>query len=266
MVPTPGSLSKSIVPPCFSSMISLEIESPCPVPSPTGFVVKPASNAFAFCSGVMPRPVSAIEMCTMPPSSRVRTVIFPSPSIACAGIHQQIQEHLVQHLRIALDLGQLAEIGLHRDALAELRLRQLEGVAQMLVQIHLARLGAVDAGKASSARGSRSGSARRRSGPPPPGSGRCATIRRAFSIDSGRPSASSGSSISSERRITSVFEKIEPIGRIDLVHDAGQQPADGGHLVQFGSRRTHCSTSLRKRFTRVEKIAEVISLLSDSRS
>ena len=38
---------------------------------------------FGLLLGVMPRPVSAIEMCTSPPSSRVRTVIFPSPSIAC---------------------------------------------------------------------------------------------------------------------------------------------------------------------------------------
>src|SRR5262249_31088247 len=55
--------------------------------------------------------------------------------------------------------------------------------------------------------------------------------------------------------------------RIDFVDDARQQTSDRRHLMQFGGGgRRHCSTSLRNRLTSVEKMAEVISLLSERRS
>ena len=106
----------------------------------------------------------------------------------------------------------------------------------MLVEIDLAAARRRPRAKCSSARGSRSGSARTRSGPPRPGCWQVAEMRRAFSIDSGVGSAISGSSISSERRITSVFEKTEPIGvLISCTIPASRRPIDG-HLVQFGGR------------------------------
>src|ERR1051326_2565085 len=92
VVPSPGRLSKFMVPPCLSSMISREMERPRPVPSPTGLVVKPASKACAWVSEDIPRPVSEIETWTISPSIRVRTVIRPSPSIACPALTSRFKK------------------------------------------------------------------------------------------------------------------------------------------------------------------------------
>src|SRR5690349_15180423 len=77
VVPAPTSLSKSREPPYVSSTIFLEIESPNPVPTPTGLVVKPSATIFGRSSGRIPPPLSNTEMWTRSPSRRVRTVILP---------------------------------------------------------------------------------------------------------------------------------------------------------------------------------------------
>src|SRR2546430_1642349 len=46
----PGSVTTSILPPCSFTTISWLIDSPRPVPSPAGLVVKNGSNIFSFTS------------------------------------------------------------------------------------------------------------------------------------------------------------------------------------------------------------------------
>src|SRR5579864_524368 len=65
------------------------------------------------------------------------------PLDGLTGVHQNIEKHLIQHVRMTLDLRQLAEIRLYRDAPAKFALRQLQGVLELFVQIHLAQLGTV---------------------------------------------------------------------------------------------------------------------------
>src|SRR5579885_624959 len=66
LVPTPGSLSQLISPPC-SLMMLRHTERPSPVPSPTGFVVKNGSKIFSIFSGEIPQPVSATVTWTNSP-------------------------------------------------------------------------------------------------------------------------------------------------------------------------------------------------------
>src|SRR5207237_8608201 len=53
IVPFPGSDSQLISPPC-SSTIFLHMNSPSPVPSPGGLVVKKGSNSRRWCSAAIP--------------------------------------------------------------------------------------------------------------------------------------------------------------------------------------------------------------------
>src|SRR5262249_862101 len=63
-VNAPGSVSTSIVPPCCLTIMSWLIDSPSPVPSPAGFVVKKGLNIFSLtCSG-MPVPLSRMRIST----------------------------------------------------------------------------------------------------------------------------------------------------------------------------------------------------------
>src|SRR6266404_863682 len=57
VVPLPGALVTSILPPCRWMMLC-EIDKPSPVPSPTGFVVKKGSKILFTFSGAIPTPVS----------------------------------------------------------------------------------------------------------------------------------------------------------------------------------------------------------------
>src|SRR5262249_23941036 len=66
-VKTPGSVSTSILPPCCSTTMSWLIESPSPVPSPAGLVVKKGLNIFSFTSRGMPVPLSRIRISTIVP-------------------------------------------------------------------------------------------------------------------------------------------------------------------------------------------------------
>src|SRR5436309_697836 len=63
----PGSVATSMVPPCCLTMMSWLIDSPSPVPSPAGLVVKNGLNIFSFTSGGMPVPLSRIRISTWPP-------------------------------------------------------------------------------------------------------------------------------------------------------------------------------------------------------
>ena len=63
-VNSPVCVSTSIEPACCFTMTSWLIESPRPVPSPVGLVVKNGLNIFSFTSGVIPVPQrrSEVEM------------------------------------------------------------------------------------------------------------------------------------------------------------------------------------------------------------
>jgi hypothetical protein len=59
-----GLVSTSIDPACCLTMISWLMESPRPVPSPAGLVVKKGLNSFSLTSGEMPVPLSRILIST----------------------------------------------------------------------------------------------------------------------------------------------------------------------------------------------------------
>ena len=89
VVPCPGSLSTPMVPPCSSTM-PRQSDSPSPVPSPGGFVVKKGSKILARIAAGIPGPVSAMARRTCCPV-RSRPVVMvsrrgePLPRIAwCA--------------------------------------------------------------------------------------------------------------------------------------------------------------------------------------
>src|SRR5262249_28675171 len=63
----PGSVATSIVPPCCFTTMSWLIDSPSPVPSPAGLVVKKGLNIFSFTSGGMPVPLSRMRISTLGP-------------------------------------------------------------------------------------------------------------------------------------------------------------------------------------------------------
>src|SRR5580692_7947480 len=63
----PGSVSTSMVPPCCLTMMSWLIESPSPVPSPAGFVVKKGLNIFSFTSAGIPVPLSRMRISILSP-------------------------------------------------------------------------------------------------------------------------------------------------------------------------------------------------------
>jgi len=58
-VNSPGRVSTSIEPACCLTMMSWLMESPSPVPSPVGLVVKKGLNIFSFTSGRIPVPLRA---------------------------------------------------------------------------------------------------------------------------------------------------------------------------------------------------------------
>src|SRR6185295_12159642 len=66
-VNSPGWLSTSIVPACCLTTMSWLSDSPSPVPSPAGLVVKNGVNIFSFTSGGMPVPLSRILISTLSP-------------------------------------------------------------------------------------------------------------------------------------------------------------------------------------------------------
>src|SRR6516162_8924352 len=73
-VKSPTSLSTVIMPPCCWVTISQLIDSPSPVPSPVGLVVKNGWNSLSRSSGAMPVPLSRIRISTASPRSRVHTL------------------------------------------------------------------------------------------------------------------------------------------------------------------------------------------------
>src|SRR5271166_292910 len=70
-VNSPGSVSTSILPPCCLTTITWAIESPSPVPSPAGLVVKKGLNIFSRTSVGMPVPLSRMRISTALPRSLV---------------------------------------------------------------------------------------------------------------------------------------------------------------------------------------------------
>jgi hypothetical protein len=78
--PSPGTVSTSIVPPCFCAITEWARLSPWPVPTPTPFVVKNGSNTRALTSGVIPGPSSAISIRSRSPRRRVEIRMRPGLS------------------------------------------------------------------------------------------------------------------------------------------------------------------------------------------
>jgi hypothetical protein len=66
-VNSPGSVSTSIRPPCCLTTMSWLIDSPRPVPSPAGLVVKKGLKIFALTSGGMPVPLSRMRISILLP-------------------------------------------------------------------------------------------------------------------------------------------------------------------------------------------------------
>src|SRR5690606_30708242 len=62
VVPCPGSDWSESEPPCFSTTTERAIASPCPVPLPTGFVVKNGSKMRSRMPSGIPAPVSSMVM------------------------------------------------------------------------------------------------------------------------------------------------------------------------------------------------------------
>src|SRR5262249_34738985 len=82
-VKTPGSVSTSILPPCCFTTMSWLIDSPSPVPSPAGLVVKKGLNIFSFTSLGMPVPLSRMRISTLLPRLLVAALKVgskPSPA------------------------------------------------------------------------------------------------------------------------------------------------------------------------------------------
>ena len=80
VVPLPVSLSKVMVPPCFSTTTLWTIVNPCPVPLPTSLVVKNGSKTLVLISSGIPAPVSLIRISIQSPSLRVLMAISPLSS------------------------------------------------------------------------------------------------------------------------------------------------------------------------------------------
>jgi hypothetical protein len=66
-VNSPGCVATSIEPACCLTIMSWLMESPRPVPSPVGLVVKNGSNILSFTAGAMPVPLSRILISTRSP-------------------------------------------------------------------------------------------------------------------------------------------------------------------------------------------------------
>jgi len=79
VVPTPG-LDSSAMPPPACSTIPYTVDSPRPVPRPSGFVVKYGSNARAIVSLSMPVPVSPTARRAYRPAERRPVVSLKSPT------------------------------------------------------------------------------------------------------------------------------------------------------------------------------------------
>src|SRR5271169_387284 len=77
VVPLPSSESNHIFPPCRLTMAVCARANPCPVPFPTGLVVKNGSNIRERAASGMPTPVSEMEMPAQSWSRMVETTIFP---------------------------------------------------------------------------------------------------------------------------------------------------------------------------------------------
>lgn len=84
-VNSPSFDSTSIFPSCFSSIMDRVIDSPKPVPSPTGFVVKNAENICSRIFSGIPIPLSSILNLKESPSFRRSTDITGSYPIGVAG-------------------------------------------------------------------------------------------------------------------------------------------------------------------------------------
>ena len=63
----PGAVSTAMLPPCCLTTMSWLMDSPSPVPSPAGLVVKNGLNIFSFTASGMPVPLSRIRISTLPP-------------------------------------------------------------------------------------------------------------------------------------------------------------------------------------------------------
>ena len=82
--PAPLEVSTSMIPLCMLVTMKYETDSPRPVPSPTGLVVKNGSKALRRTASSMPGPLSTTSTRTWSPSARVRRVMTGSGVFARA--------------------------------------------------------------------------------------------------------------------------------------------------------------------------------------
>jgi hypothetical protein len=105
-VPRPTSLATVIVPPKPVTM-RWQIDSPRPVPTPTGLVVKNGVNSRARTSGGMPVPVSAISTTTCPsgatPVVTVIVCVGVPLGIAWAALTTRLRNTWPSRVSLALD-------------------------------------------------------------------------------------------------------------------------------------------------------------------
>ena len=124
VLPRPISLSTAISPPSALRM-PLQIQSPSPVPSPAGLVVKNGSKIRSRISGGIPTPVSRTSTTARPrPSVRVLTRISlrsVSPSgMACAALSSRFRNTWPEARLVALDHRRVAVVLHQARAVADL--------------------------------------------------------------------------------------------------------------------------------------------------
>ena len=213
------------------------------------------------CPGVADPDVNRIPL--EPRARRDRTVALDR--LACVG--HQVEDRLAQQVRIALDFRKFAEIRLHRDTRPEAGPGELQRAVHDLVHVDGVRFGVRNAGRHLQAANQAVDALGRHAIHPRQLAAGCQQLPRTFRRRLGRRLFQA---VDQPRCDIQIAENRAG-RRADLVRHARQQPAQRGVPLQFLQLLSidldvHCSTSRRKRFTRVPNTAVVISTLSESNS
>ena len=128
-------------------MMPWQMDSPSPVPTPTGLVVKKGSKMRPSISGGMPQPVSRTSTTTAGSPCRARHQRGSRrspPGHGLRRVDQQVEEHLAQPRLVAQHQGHLAE---SRTSRARLRIlvRPSHRRVQHRVQVHRLQVAVVRA-------------------------------------------------------------------------------------------------------------------------
>ena len=115
------------------------------MPTPTGLVVKKGSKMRVCTSGGMPGPLSWNSSRTPSGGAAGLDADLALAVDRVAGVHQQVQEDLVQLAGIAAHARELPVIAHHRDRVLEARLHQRQRAIDLLVQVGVLQVGLVHA-------------------------------------------------------------------------------------------------------------------------